>query len=99
MANARIMLRRGRAYLWTQENPLLELGEPGYETDTKRMKIGDGKTEWNRLPYWSAGEAVDIQVFQTMLAEQLDEHVNSLAPHPVYDDGPSLVLLYENAKV
>lgn len=95
MANARIMLRRGRAYLWTQENPLLELGEPGYETDTKRMKIGDGKTEWNRLPYWSGGEAIDMQIFLDMLAE----HVNSPAPHPVYDDGPSLVLLYENAKV
>lgn len=27
------------------------------------------------------------------------DHVNSLTPHPVYDEGPSLFLLYENAKV
>lgn len=29
----------------------------------------------------------------------LDAHVNSDLPHPIYDDGPSLLLLYENAKV
>lgn len=27
------------------------------------------------------------------------EHINSETPHPVYDDGPSLALIYENAKV
>lgn len=31
--------------------------------------------------------------------EALLTHVNDETPHPVYDDGPSLVLLYENAKV
>lgn len=29
----------------------------------------------------------------------LPDHIASLLPHPVYDDGPSLTLLYENAKV
>jgi len=29
----------------------------------------------------------------------LAEHVNSPIPHPVYDDGPDLTILYENAKV
>lgn len=29
----------------------------------------------------------------------LTEHVNSETPHLVYDDGPSLILLYANAKV
>lgn len=26
-------------------------------------------------------------------------HIHSATPHPVYDDGPSLVLKYRNAKV
>lgn len=26
-------------------------------------------------------------------------HINSPTPHPVYDDGPSFELLYQNAKV
>lgn len=29
----------------------------------------------------------------------LDNHINSPLPHPVYDDGPSFFLLYQNAKV
>lgn len=29
----------------------------------------------------------------------LTGHINSETPHPVYDDGISLVLLYQNAKV
>lgn len=31
--------------------------------------------------------------------EQIQEHIDSPTPHPIYDDGPSLELLYENAKV
>lgn len=29
----------------------------------------------------------------------VNDHVNDPAPHPAYDDGPSFVLLYMNAKV
>lgn len=29
----------------------------------------------------------------------LQGHVDSPLPHPVYDDGPSFLLLYQNAKV
>jgi len=29
----------------------------------------------------------------------LDDHRNDRSPHPVYDDGPSFLLLYMNAKV
>ena len=32
-------------------------------------------------------------------SEAVITHINSTSPHPVYDDGPSLFLLYENAKV
>lgn len=32
-------------------------------------------------------------------ADLLLEHINSETPHPVYDDGPDLTVLYENAKV
>lgn len=36
---------------WAAKNPLLQLGEVGYETDTHKTKIGDGVTAWNDLPY------------------------------------------------
>lgn len=31
--------------------------------------------------------------------EMLSSHVESQNPHPAYDDGPSFLLLYQNAKV
>jgi lysophospholipase L1-like esterase len=50
MAN-RIQLRRDTAANWTTANPVLASGEKGYETDTKRQKIGDGTTAWSSLGY------------------------------------------------
>lgn len=47
----RIKLRRGTALQWTSANPVLSLGEFGYESDTTRFKIGDGNTPWNSLAY------------------------------------------------
>ncbi len=46
-----IQHRQGTAAEWTSANPILEAGEPAYETDTGKQKIGDGVTEWNSLSY------------------------------------------------
>ena len=43
--------RRGNAEVWNRNNPVLGRGEPGFEIDTFRLKIGDGSTLWNDLPY------------------------------------------------
>lgn len=44
-------LRRGASTTWTKNNPLLAAGEPGYEIDTHKIKIGDGTSKWKDLPY------------------------------------------------
>lgn len=36
---------------WNTKNPILELGEEGYESDTGKMKIGDGISNWISLDY------------------------------------------------
>lgn len=36
---------------WISKNPILLRGEPGFEADTQRLKIGDGITQWVTLPY------------------------------------------------
>ena len=46
-----VRLRRGTAATWTAQNPILAIGEPGWETDTLKGKVGDGSTTWNSLPY------------------------------------------------
>ena len=49
-----IKLRRDTAANWTSANPVLVSGEPGFETDTGRLKVGDGSTMWASLPYITA---------------------------------------------
>ncbi|VTU00992.1 Uncharacterized protein OS=Magnetospirillum gryphiswaldense MSR-1 v2 GN=MGMSRv2_2248 PE=4 SV=1: Collar [Gemmataceae bacterium] len=46
-----IKLRNGTAAAWTSANPTLAAGEAGVETDTKKVKVGDGSTAWNSLAY------------------------------------------------
>lgn len=48
---ASIQFRRGKAIEWTNKDPLLDAGEPGYEENTGKFKIGDGIRTWNNLPY------------------------------------------------
>lgn len=43
--------RKDTAANWTAANPILLSGEIGYETDTKKFKIGNGSTNWNSLAY------------------------------------------------
>lgn len=53
-----IKLRRDTAANWTSANPILAAGEPGLETDTLKVKYGDGTTTWANLEYSSVGNAV-----------------------------------------
>ena len=49
--SSKIQLRRDTADNWTATNPVLSQGEPGLETDTRKIKYGDGTTAWNLLDY------------------------------------------------
>jgi hypothetical protein len=46
-----IKLRRDTAANWSSVNPTLASGEPGLETDTLKIKYGNGSTAWNSLSY------------------------------------------------
>ena len=47
----KFQLRRDTSSNWTSANPILYAGEPGIETNTGQMKVGDGVKTWNQLPY------------------------------------------------
>ena len=47
----KIQLRRDTAANWTTVNPTLSQGEPGFETDTGKFKIGTGLADWTSLDY------------------------------------------------
>jgi hypothetical protein len=56
-----IRLRGGTEAEWTDANPVIMAREVGVTTDTHRLKVGDGVTEWNDLPYVDeAGAAADL---------------------------------------
>jgi hypothetical protein len=59
-----IQIRRGTAAEWTSANPILAAGELGLETDTGKIKVGDGVASWNTTIYnVSSGSTVaDISI-------------------------------------
>jgi len=57
---AKIKFRRDTAAAWTEANPTLAQGEPGFEYDTGLLKIGDGASDWNTLNYSAGGGATLI---------------------------------------
>lgn len=65
-----IRLKRGTSSSWARVNPVLLYGEPGYEKDTNKMKIGDGSTAWNNLPY--IGGTIDLQNYQGQTIKIVD---------------------------
>ena len=57
----RSKLRRDTASNWTNVNPVLALAEPGVETDTNKMKIGDGTKTWTELQYIDGADVTRIK--------------------------------------
>jgi hypothetical protein len=55
----RIKLRRDTAANWTAENPILAAGEPGLETDTGKVKYGDGVSRWNAIEHTGGDTLTD----------------------------------------
>ena len=64
----KFQLRRDTAAYWTAANTVLDLGEPGFETDTRKLKIGDGVTGWNSLDYTIIQEFSELTNTPTTLA-------------------------------
>ena len=47
-----MQLRHDTRANWTDANPRLLAGEFAYETDTNRVKLGNGTSRWLDLPYF-----------------------------------------------
>jgi hypothetical protein len=48
-----IQFRRGTTKSWRDAKTKLASGQPGYDKDKHKIKIGDGETLWKDLPYAS----------------------------------------------
>ena len=63
----RIKVRRGLSSEWQSSNVALDQGEIGMDLTAKRIKVGDGFTSWNDLPY------IDDAGLDSIRAEYGDE--------------------------
>ena len=60
MALTQIKIRRDSAADFQSANPTLAAGEFAYETDTEKMKVGDGSTAYNSLQFIDGDSAVAL---------------------------------------
>lgn len=93
-------LHRYTASEWVRRNPILAEGEPGYEKNTNRIKVGDGVTRWTLLPYVVSETRIRQLINEAIVqaggvALPIPEDPESTIPE---DEDISFVLLYENAK-
>jgi microcystin-dependent protein len=66
---------------WASANPVLYDGELGWESNTRKSKLGDGVTAWNDLDYTAAGisaTAADVGLDQVDNTADMDKPVSSL---------------------
>jgi len=71
MATVRIQVRRGTSTQWTSANPTLAAGEIGVETNTRKVKIGDGTTTWTSLDYIAADSPAIGEIAQDAINDAL----------------------------
>lgn len=70
--NVRLKQKYDTSSNWGTANPILLAGEIGIESDTNKIKIGDGVTNWNDLSYINGSRDGDI----ILLAGTEDNPIN-----------------------
>ncbi|KPJ21748.1 hyaluronate lyase N-terminal domain-containing protein [Streptococcus phocae] len=60
----KVLFDRKQASEWRSENPVVEDGELVVELDTHKLKVGDGKTAYNDLPYYEGPQGESITKVQ-----------------------------------
>lgn len=83
-------VKRGAAARWEELNPILNPGEPGFEMDTFKLKIGNGSTPWKELPYIND---IDISKYIT-----IEDIINGDVILPVATEATRGAVLSSTAK-
>lgn len=88
----RIQIRRDTASHWNNNNPVLALGEMGFDTTNRQIRVGDGITAWQDLEILSSGPATGISydnsvsgLVATTAQAAIDELANIKATYYEHD--------------
>ena len=86
-----IAFRRDSASDWTSANPTLLVGELGIETDTLKIKVGDGTSAWNDRGYigWNDPPFVILSARGTVAGILAGNNDNSINKFSFTSDGDS----------
>lgn len=94
--SSKILLRRGTAAQWTSANPTLGVGELGIETDTLKIKVGNGSSTWTQLTNY-------INVTPSGLSNSLGDYIllasQGNAGGPAELDSNGDLLIPENSAI
>lgn len=82
-----LQFKRATFRAFKRNNPILLKGEPGFEWDTLKLKIGDGTTRYNDLPYIGDFGAKDGKSAYELWLEQghegtIEDFLDSLVGEP-----------------
>lgn len=88
--NVQLQIKRDSSASWTSKDPILLGGELGLEIDSGRLKIGDGQSTWEKLPYitLSADELKQLEeAFETIatLESAIDNKADKIHTHTPED--------------
>lgn len=103
-----IRVRRGTSAQWATANPVLAAGEPGFDSTLRRVKFGDGTSQWSTLPFLdqnnvgavtsSATPGIDVAYLDqfniTALAVNITSMTTALTGTP--KDGQRLVIRFKD---
>ena len=94
--NATILLRSDTSTNWLDANPILAMGEAGYETDTHKLKIGNGTTNWEDLSYIASENDLVVQNKSIETVEKLPPEGDASFFYKV--KSTSLIYFWDNDK-
>jgi hypothetical protein len=82
-----IQFKRGSTESWSKQKAPLADGQPGYDKDRKKLKIGNGKDSWNELP--DVGIAREDILISEKEAKKKQSSAASILLHKLgIDDSP-----------
>lgn len=96
MATVRIQVRRGTSSDWSTVNPVLAAGEMGVETNTRKIKVGDGSTAWNSLDYIASDAPAIGEIAQDAINDALTAGTGITK---TYNDGANTITVEVNTNV
>ena len=110
--DVRITLRSDTAANFASANPVLLKGEAAYETDTNKLKFGDGTTHYADLPYFAAdvGETIEALLTNYMkvseyqgstsgVVKAADKLAKAVTINGVSFDGSANITVEDNTKI